>query len=55
LKTKLAGLAPQSREELILTIPQIFDEVLKDTLISVCLSEKKDFTWLTKNTGGYFH
>jgi hypothetical protein len=35
LKAKLTGLAVQSGEKLILTIRQIFDEILKEKLISV--------------------
>jgi hypothetical protein len=41
LRTKFAGLAVQSREEVILTIRQIFNEMPKGTFISVYLSEKK--------------
>jgi hypothetical protein len=40
LKTKLTGLAVQSEEKLILTIRQIFDEVLKEKLISVFRRKK---------------
>jgi hypothetical protein len=43
LKTKLAGLAIQGREEPILRIRQIFDEISKETLISVYLLWNKDW------------
>jgi hypothetical protein len=44
LKIKLSGLAVQNSEELILAIRQIFDDVPKETLISIYLSWKARLT-----------
>jgi hypothetical protein len=41
LKTKLAGLVIQNKEELIRTIGEIFDEIPRERLISVYLSWEK--------------
>jgi hypothetical protein len=41
LNTKLTGRAVQSRQELILTISQIFDEIPKEVVISLYSSCKK--------------
>jgi hypothetical protein len=55
LKTELQNYEIHSREDLILTIRAIFDEISEETLNSVYVSWIKRLEWVIKNEGKYFH
>jgi hypothetical protein len=55
LKTKLQNYEIYSREDLILAIRAIFDEIPKETLNSVYVSWIKRLRQVIKNEGKYFH
>jgi hypothetical protein len=44
-----------SKEDLILAIRMVFDQIFKETLISVDVSWMKRLKWVIKNGGKYFH
>jgi hypothetical protein len=54
VKTELQNFEIHSRQDLILTISAIFDEISKDTLNSVYISWAKRLKWVIKNNGKYF-
>jgi hypothetical protein len=51
VKTELQNYEVHSREDLMLAIRAIFDEISKDILNSVYVSWIKKFKWVTKNKG----
>jgi hypothetical protein len=52
LKSKHLGLVIRSREDLLSEIGRIFQEILKETFISVYASWKQSIKWVIKNRGG---
>jgi hypothetical protein len=55
VKAELQDYKIHSRENLILTIRAIFDEIPKKKLNSIHISWIKKLKWVTKNEGKYFH
>jgi hypothetical protein len=54
VKTELQNYEIHSRQDLILAIRAIFDEISKDTLNSVYISWIKRLKWVNKNDGKHF-
>jgi hypothetical protein len=54
LQTELQNHKMHSRQDLILAIRAVFDEIPKGTLDSVEVSERKRPKWLIQNEGRHF-
>jgi hypothetical protein len=55
MKAGLQNYEIHSREDLILAISAIFDQISKETLISVYISWIERLKWVIKNGEKYFH